>query len=169
MYNKFYALISKFKIYKRLEKVRFLKPYLSEQGLWQFIKYFTVGVGTALFELALIWILYEAALKSIISGDDIRKLTANSAGMVIAFICNFILNKLLSFKAGGDTLPQFIKYVSLFAFNLLVTNLILYVFSSILGIHLYIVKITTMGIIVLWNFIIYKKFIFKAISYPKIQ
>ncbi|MBE6870688.1 MAG: GtrA family protein [Ruminococcaceae bacterium] len=163
LYTKIYGKISKFRFFEKLSTVKTISPYLSEQGLWQFIKYFTVGVATALFELFLVW-LFSKILLSVSSwresAENVLIVVGNTLGTTVAFVANFLLNRSVSFKSDGKFSVQFIKYILLFLFNLIVSDIIIYVFSSI-GVYYLIVKLFTMAMIVLWNFFMYKKFIFK--------
>lgn len=88
-------------------------------------------------------------------------------GFFAGFLVNFAMNKLWTFQKRGDgyrkTQRQFVLYVLLVAFNLLFTYLVIRLLSSI-GVELLYAKVFTIGCTTLWNYVLYKKYIFKKHS-----
>ncbi|TYQ16157.1 UNVERIFIED_CONTAM: GtrA-like protein [Acetivibrio alkalicellulosi] len=88
-------------------------------------------------------------------------LLSNTIVYVFIFWFNFLANRIWSFKSKINFSKQLKQYLILFAFNLFAVNTLLYLFSEKIGIIPHISKILVMGSVVCWNFIIYKKVIYK--------
>lgn len=88
-------------------------------------------------------------------------LLANMIAYMIGFWVSFTLNRIWSFQSKTDIGRQLLLYSMLFVFNLGVTSFLMYVLSDIIGIVPHISKIIVMFAIVSWNFIIFKKIIYK--------
>ena len=143
------------------------------QNLHQFKRYVITGVTTFIIEYLLFYLFYEVVFKSFAPGFTLahklfsvdrytyRYLISNSIGCSIDFCLNFTLNRVYSFKSKAPLLDQVKKYGILFVLNLIVTNVLLYLLSDIIGITPYISKLMAMCVIVSWNFVVYKKIIYK--------
>jgi len=82
--------------------------------------------------------------------------------MTLGFVLSFLLNRYWSFKSTStNALKQFILYGILFIVNLGISNLLMMLFIDTFGIAPMISKIMAIGILMCWNFVIYKKVIFK--------
>lgn len=150
-----------------------LSEILTPEGLQQFKRYIITGVTTFALEYLLFYLFYEILFKSFAPGFVLanrlfsvdrytyRYLIANSLGYSIDFCANFTMNRVYSFKSKGPLWEQVKKYGVLFVVNLIVTNILLYLLSDIIGITPYISKLIAMCVIVSWNFIVYKKIIYK--------
>lgn len=91
-----------------------------------------------------------------------RAIFANLIVYAVIFWVNFLMNRFWSFESKEPIVKQLILYGFLFVFNLSVGNVFLmYVFSNLLFVHPMISKVLIMGILVSWNFVIYKKVIYK--------
>jgi putative flippase GtrA len=98
------------------------------------------------------------------------ELAVNIGVYSIVFWLNFLLNRKFAFRSKSAYWKQILLYGLLFAFNLVVGNVLL--FSAIRRLLalwsgegswpvLYLPKILIMFFIVSWNFILYKKVIYK--------
>jgi putative flippase GtrA len=115
-------------------------------------RYLLVGGASALIELALFNGIYyllghNAPLSNIIA-------------VVIATCFNFLMNRTFSFKATTGFARSVVLYVSLFCFNLLFTTLATTALIAH-GLLPLLAKLLTMGCVVLWNFVLYNKVIFR--------
>lgn len=128
--------------------------FLSGRSLKQVIRYLITGFGSFIFEYTL-FVIFLRWL-------GWNELIANSLAVLIAFVFNFVINRLWSFKSKEPWIKQLLQYLSLFAFNLLFSNGFIYGSTFLLGISPLISKVLAMCLIVSWNFIIYKKVIFKS-------
>lgn len=93
-------------------------------------------------------------------GLHLYYVAANAVVYTLMFWFTFLMNKYFTFGAKGKMGAQLIRYILLYAFNLCVTNGLLYVLCSLLGLSPYIGKVLVSGMVVLWNFPIYRYFIY---------
>ena len=161
-----------------------IKKLFTPESLAQFIRYIFVGVFSFSIEYTLFILLRNSLTdnQSLIDSLSNIKITQNlgmykSIEMLInilvytvIFWINFLLNKYFSFKSKDNFKRQLFLYSILFFFNLIVGNIL--IFSAIRGMLvsltgegswqvLYLPKILIMFFIVSWNFILYKKVIYK--------
>ena len=92
---------------------------------------------------------------------DMAVAIANTAAYVTVFWFNFLMNRFWSFQARGRFGRQLLLYFAIFVFNLFAINILMYFLTSVLGLHPLVSKIPVMGAVVCWNFVIYKKVIYK--------
>lgn len=90
-----------------------------------------------------------------------RTLTANTAVYIIVFWFNFLLNRYWSFKSKKAIGKQLRLYGMLFIFNLFAINGLIYFLTCVVGIIPEFSKILVMGAVISWNFVLYKKVIYK--------
>jgi putative flippase GtrA len=139
-------------ILKKLKRFSFLSSMLTENSLKQLIKYIVTGLLAFVTEYA-VFTLLLAPLSIFI---------ANSVGMFVGFWISFLLNRYWSFQSRDKFFSQLLRYSSLFIINLIISNLLLKVFSDILNIYPEISKLIIMCLVVFWNFFLFKKIIYKA-------
>jgi len=139
-----------------------LRKLFNPESLAQFLRYIFVGVFCFSIEYTLFIVLRNAL--------SIGELLVNIIVYTVIFWLNFLLNKFFSFKSTTNFKRQLFLYGILFFFNLIVGNIFL--FSGIRYILvllsgegswpvLYLPKIMIMFFIISWNFILYKKVIYK--------
>jgi putative flippase GtrA len=116
-----------------------------------FIRYVVGGVISFVIEYLLFLLLFYIV--------SFHENIAHSISYVIAIIINFSILKWWVFKSGDKVFKQSIYYLILVGFNFLLSNLLILILL-IINIPGYQAKITTMAIIILWNYIIMKRFIF---------
>ena len=165
--------LAKLRSNKFIQNNKTISEILTLEGIKQFQRYIITGVTTFIAEYLLFYLFYEIVFKSFAPGFKLanslfavdrytyRYLISNSLGYSIDFCLNFTMNRVYSFKSKAPLLDQVKKYGVLFVVNLIVTNILLYLLSDIMGITPYISKLLAMCVIVSWNFIVYKKFIYK--------
>ena len=127
---------------------RAIKPSLYRQ----FGRYIVTGFLSFALEYGVFFILYRGFLSY---------LWSNSIAMIIAFLFNFFLNRFWSFQSKKNIYRQILQYGILFAVNINISNAMLYAFSYKLNISPLISKVFIMCIIVGWNFMIYRKIIYR--------
>jgi putative flippase GtrA len=140
-------------VIKLLQKFRFTKQYATPVFVEQIIRYIITGFGSAAIEFTLLFILRDIAKLSI--------LAANTIALSIVFWFNFLMNRFWSFKSTGNIKKQLIMYLILFVFNLAASDIMMYIMTDKLSIQYLIAKVIATGIIVCWNFILYRKVIYK--------
>ena len=137
----------------KLKENKYVSEFLSPKTLKQFAKYIITGVLSAGIELSLLYVITEFA--------GFWYIISNTIAYIGGFCVSFLLNKYWSFNSRENFGRQLIMYGILFLINLALSNTLLYLATSIIGIQYMISKVFVMGIIVLWNFIIYKKIIYR--------
>jgi Predicted membrane protein len=141
------------RIIEKLLENKLLSRYLTPDSIGQIIRYLVTGFTSAAIELTLLY-----TLKDIIKLDVI---VANSIALTIVFWFNFLMNRLWSFKSKANIKKQLIMYGILFTFNLGASDLIMYALTSLLHLQYLVAKVFAIGAVVSWNFVLYKKVIYK--------
>lgn len=138
----------------KLQEYKFFSDLLTGSSFEQLTRYLITGFLSFGIEYLMFFILYHLL--------SVGYITANVIVYAVVFWINFLLNRFWSFKSQDNLLRQLKLYSLLFIFNLLVVNVFLmYVLSEIAGIPPLISKVLLMGVVVLWNFILYKKVIYR--------
>lgn len=139
---------------KTIASKKKLSEFLSPESIGQFKRYLTTGFISFGTEYLLYFMLHKLL--------SVKYMTANIAVYAAVFWLNFLLNRFWSFKSHNSFWRQLMLYSMLFLFNLFAVNILLmFVLTELAGINPLISKIMVMGVIVLWNFILYKKVIYK--------
>ena len=114
--------------------------------------YLLAGGGSALLELVLFQGLYQLA------GLPIEP--SNVIAVVTATALNFLVNRNVTFKSTSNPVRSLALYVLLFAFNTTFSTLAIRALVDV-GWPSLVAKLATMVCIVLWNFVLYRKVVFK--------
>ena len=123
------------------------------ETLLQIKKYLLTGISTFALEYTIFLVLFRAA--------GLWYILSNTIAYVFSFWYNFLMNRYWSFKSKGSLKRQLLIYMVLFVFNIWATNSLLYILSDIAGITPLLSKVLIMGAVVCWNFLFYKKVIYK--------
>ncbi len=122
----------------------------------QMARYLTVGFSTAAIEFGLF------ALCDKVFGLPVP--VSNFIAMGIAVVVNFTATRFWTFGGGATTAKQTVRslwmYAILFVCNNIATSLLITLFIG-WGIGSLVAKFITMGLVVAWNFVIYRKIIFR--------
>lgn len=137
----------------KMKTSKFFGDFFRPETRGQFVRYLITGFASFIAEYLLFLFLYDKL--------RIQYIYSNTIVYTVIFVINFLLNRLWSFKSKSDFKRQFALYFALFLFNLAATNGVMYLLSGVLALSPRISKILVMGMIVVWNFIIYKKVIYK--------
>lgn len=140
-------------ILQKLKKNKLFSDMLEPEAFHQLVRYLLTGFSSAAIELSLLYIFRDIANLSIIE--------ANSIALTIIFWFNFLMNRLWSFKSKSSLKKQLLMYGVLFIFNLGASDLIMHILATMLGIQYLLAKVFAIGAVVSWNFILYKKVIYK--------
>jgi putative flippase GtrA len=116
------------------------------------VRYLLVGLSSAGIELILFALLYEML--------DLAIVVANVAAISIATAYNFILSRTWTFQSVSSLPRSAVLYLLLFVWNQCFSSLTI-VWLHSLGAPALLAKLVTMGCIVLWNFVLYRKVVFK--------
>lgn len=118
----------------------------------QGFRYVVVGGISALFELLLFLGCYELL--------HVPAAYSNIIALVSSTIVNFSINRQWSFKSSANLAGSMIKYGILFLFNLGFSTFVVTWLIG-LGLPAVLAKFITMACIVCWNFVLYRKVVFK--------
>jgi putative flippase GtrA len=144
-------------ITKNLMNHKLIKEYLNPEAIVQLRRYLVSGISAFAVE----YLTFQLFLNIF----DIQKFISNSIAMFIGFWFSFLLNRFWSFESKENFIKQLSLYSVLFLINLIISNSLMFVFTDRLGISPSISKIIIMGMIVAWNFVLYKKVIYKKADY----
>ena len=139
---------------EKLKNSKYFSRFLTPEFLGQFIRYIVTGLTSATIEFSLLFLFKDVAELSI--------LTANSIALSIVFWINFLMNRLWSFKSKANLKKQLSMYLVLFVFNLGASDLMMYLLTTRLGLQYLLAKVFAIGAVVCWNFILYRKVIYKT-------
>lgn len=121
------------------------------------VRYIIVGGVCFMFEYGIfLGILY---------GFDTFVGLAQAASYVLALVVNFLLLRLWAFQTSepGSTARQIVLYALLVCFNLPASSL-LAEWLTIVGLSPFVVKVIVVGVVAVWNYVVYKKLIFRGNS-----
>ncbi|RCX20194.1 putative flippase GtrA [Anaerobacterium chartisolvens] len=139
------------KRYPHLKAV-FFKVFKSIE-VKELLRYLSAGMSAFLGEYAVFRVLFDLA--------GLQKFLANSAAMFLGFWISFLLNRFWSFKSTKKFLKQLLLYSVLFCINLVLSNLLMLIMSDRLQMSPSLSKIIIMVMIAAWNFVIFKKVVYK--------
>lgn len=118
----------------------------------QFVRYLLVGGTSFVLEYGLFCLLFHF---------QTPLLLANTVAYLTIFFVNFILMRIWAFKSQGNVPRQMLLSVLLVGFNLLASNVVIYLLVDQLLVPALIAKVIVMVMIVGWNFVLYKKVIYR--------
>lgn len=135
-----------------------LKNYMTPS----IIKYLVVGVGSLIADYSIFLVLYYVL--------NTGTAVAAPVGLIVGLVVNFVANKIWSFSnqeiKKKDLVRQAVYYGVLVGCNSLFTYVLIEVFKRNYGIEPRFSKLIASACTILWNYIIYKKIIFKP-NVPK--
>lgn len=123
------------------------------------LRYLAVGISCFVCEYFIFILLFHLLGSRVVLGLPPEKV-ANSIAVFVMFFVSFILNRNWSFESKGNVLKQTIMNLMLFIVNIVFSGWAITELMN-MGIHAYIAKILIMGVIVIWNFILYRKVIYR--------
>jgi putative flippase GtrA len=135
------------------KKSKSIFKLFSRKTAVQLGRYFVTGMLAAGLEYSLLILFTEYV--------GLWYILSNSIAYISGFAVSFLLNRYWSFQSKENILKQFLQYAMLFTVNFVLNNILMYVLTSIAGIPYTISKLFVMGMVVTWNFVIFKKIIYK--------
>ncbi|MFA7314748.1 MAG: GtrA family protein [Candidatus Magasanikbacteria bacterium] len=125
----------------------------------QFTKYFIVGISGLFLDMSTLIFFKEffgfnATISVILN-------------QVLMLTYNFLLNKYWSFKNKALPHKQLTRYLILAGFNYLFSVGVMYLFNHLYHMDYRLVRIVTIATMVLWNFFLYKYWVYGEIKNPK--
>ena len=122
----------------------------------QFAKYFIVGISGLLIDITTL-----IFFKEVIGLTPVIAVVVNQ----ILLLCyNFTLNKYWSFRDKALPHKQIVRYFTLAIFNYSFAVIMMAIFNGKLEFDYRLVRIGTIAIMVSWNFIILKYWVYKKVS-----
>ncbi len=146
----------------RIIKEKLQAEFLNPDSLKQIVRYLIVGISTVIIEYSL-FLFFRKIL-------PLHAVVTNIIVYTFVFWFNFLLSKFFTFKSHKNFRKQLVSYALLFFFNMVfaavllfsaITWLFEYLFPNISWISYYLPKIIQQASVVVWNFILYKKVIYK--------
>ena len=116
-------------------------------------RYLVTGFISAAIEFSLLFIFKDLAGLSVVA--------SNTMALAIVFWVNFLMNRLWSFKSKMRLSRQLPMYLMLFVINIGASDLIMYLLTDIVQMQYLLAKVFAIGSVVSWNFIIYRKVIYR--------
>ena len=123
----------------------------SKSNIIQFSKYIIIGGTSAFCELMLFTIFQIIGMNIFIS---------NFSSVIISTIINYLLNKFWAFKSQTGSIRSLVLYIGLFIFNITFSSQFIVLLSNV-GVKSIVAKFISMILITCWNFVLYKKVVFK--------
>lgn len=132
-----------------------MRRKFSSKNVQQFLKF---GVGGALT------LTTDYLTFTLLFALDVPLFIASTTSFLAGFAVSFSVNRIWVFGATKatqhhQTHKQLALYIALLVFNILFTYYFIF-FTGKLGLSAYVAKLITMILVMLWNFVLYKKIIF---------
>ena len=128
------------------------EPKANSALIRQGARYLIVGFSSAGIELGLFFLLYEIF--------NVDVVVSNVIALALATFFNFYMSRVWTFKTSSSLLRMLTLYLLLFTWNQVFSSwTILWLIG--MGAPAMLAKVITMGLIMCWNFVLYRKVIFK--------
>jgi putative flippase GtrA len=132
---------------------------LTPHAVKQLMRYGASGVSAVITDYGSFALLYGVIKTPLI--------VATITSLLAGFVVSFLLNRLWVFgahkQAAHKKAPlQFALYSILFGLNTAFTYLFIYYSGAWFGLSAYVGKLCCIGLIMIWNFVVYKKIIFRV-------
>ena len=125
------------------DKLRLIFTGESNNTIIQFIRYIFVGGAAFVADAGALWLISLFA----------HYLIAAAAAFIIGLIVNFALSKLFVFTDNThNKAAEFITYGLIGIIGLVLTELLMYLFTEKIGLYFMLSKIITAVIVLVWNF-----------------
>ena len=124
------------------------------------LRFLVVGGLSFLIDFGLLVLLRE------IVGFDL--IVATPVAFLTSLIINYALQRLYAFRSTTGIGPSAAKYLALVAFNTVATSLIV-AGSEQLGVGYEIGKVLSTALMTVWNFFLYKHWIFRDKGEPRLR
>lgn len=115
-------------------------------------RYFVVGLSGTILDLATLFVF-----KTYFDMSAVLAVVFNQL-LMIQYI--FFMNKFWSFGAQGQTSRQMIKFYALYGVNYIIAVAWMWAFHDLLGAQYLLVRLGNIAASTLWNFLLYKYWVF---------
>ena len=136
-----------------------IKELFNKPFIIHIIKYILIGALTTVFCLALFWSLIHLTP---LGETDLGENVANFLSIIITIFVAYILNRCFVFNSKEKNIfKEFSKFVIARVFSMLFDMVCFYVFATVLRFDEMIVKICIQVAVIILNYILSKKIVFK--------
>ena len=118
----------------------------------EFVKYFTIGFSAFLLDVGSLYILKQHL--------EIKPYVAVMINQPLILLYVFFLNKHWSFKAGGLTHKQMIRFLAVAGLNYAISTLWMWGLNERLGLQYLVARTLNVALAVAWNFLLYKYWVY---------
>jgi putative flippase GtrA len=122
------------------------------------IKFIISGGLAAVTEYSIFIVLYTFVTQ------ESSLIICQTISFLAGFIVSFLLNKHWVFSSTGKARDELVRYGILAIINLVLTNILIWLFINGFGINYWISKLCIMAMVATWNYVIFSKLIFKKTS-----
>lgn len=123
------------------------------------LKFLVSGGAAALVEYAVFLFLQTA------EGPQ-HLILSQSVSFACGFVVSFLLNRCWVFRSEGRMGGELARYATLAAFNLVASNLALGLMVNALQVPAPLAKFLVMGMVAVWNYVIFSRLVFKPAAKP---
>lgn len=116
------------------------------------IKYFFIGISAAAIDVSIYFVLFNIY--------DLSALTSTSISITLATVYAFTLNKVYNFQVKGNTFLRLVSYSLVSGVGLLISLSLLHFLTDIRGYNGNLVKVISLPIIFVVQYILNKKITF---------
>lgn len=118
---------------------------LDQAFIFRILKFGTVGLISFVIDFGLTYIFKEKL--------KFNKFLANTIGFLISAIFNFTLNRMWTFEShAGDIELQFIKFISIASFALILNSIIIYLLNVKIRFNFYLSKLVAVFVVMFYNY-----------------
>ena len=118
----------------------------------QLTKFIIIGVGSTAIDFGVMYLLIE--------GFSTHYLVASTMAFIIATVFNYYFSILWVFKSKyTNKKDEFLVFTGLSVLGLLLTQVLLYISVSIVGLQVFVSKVGVTGVVTIINFILRKRVI----------
>mgnify|MGYP002855544733 CR=1 FL=1 len=121
--------------------------------IWKFVKFSAVGLSGMVVDFGVTWLCKEKLHRN--------KYLSNSLGFVLAATNNYLWNRIWTFQSTSTQIP--VEYGKFFIISLIglgINNMIIYLLHGRLRWNFWLSKVTAVGVVTLWNFVMNNLFTF---------
>lgn len=129
-----------------------LKQYI-KTSQHQFIKFLVIGMSSTIIDILLLILLKEKA--------NLRPTFAVAINQIPVIAYNFLMNKYWSFKTTKQLFRQFGRYIILVGLNYSASILFMYIFHDLIDINYIVVRLASIVLLIIINFICYQYWVYK--------
>jgi putative flippase GtrA len=129
--------------------------FVDREFIERILKFGTVGAISFVIDFGLTYFLKEKLKQN--------KFIANSTGFIISATINFIINRYWTFHSIQDDMSvQFIKFIAIASFALLLNTVIIYILNTKIRLNFYISKLIAVFIVMFYNYSMNALFTFNS-------